>query len=143
MKVLSGATTTKAPDSAPRMPAGLLNQDSQVRKLFVGKDIILSGEITSCDCLVVEGTVKGDIAGCKEIQIAKGGLFVGTASVENADVHGRFEGELNVSNRLAIHGTGEVAAKVRYHQIQVESGGDISGDIKKEVPGKPSLVHTA
>ncbi len=125
------------------MPGQSQNSDSRLRKLVVGNDITLRGEITSCDCLVVEGTVKADIAGCKEIQIAKGGLFIGTASVENADVHGRFEGELNVSNHLAIHGTGEVTAKVRYHQIQVETGGDISGDIKKEVSGKPSLLQTA
>ena len=143
MKVLSSVTNAKVPDSPPRVPTPTPSHDPQLRKLVVGPEIVLRGEINACDCLVVEGTVKADIAGCKEIQIAKGGLFVGTASVENADIRGRFEGEITVSSKLSIHGTGEVSAKVRYHQIEIESGGDISGDIKKEAAGKPSLLHSA
>jgi cytoskeletal protein CcmA (bactofilin family) len=109
----------------------------------VGKEIIFSGKISSCDCLVVEGTVKADITGCKDIQVAKGGVFIGSAASENADIQGRFEGELTVSQRLLVQSTGEVAAKVRYHQIQVECGGDISGDFAAEGSSKPTLARRA
>ena len=60
--------------------------ETATRKLVVGRGIVFSGEITSCDCLVVEGTVKANIAGCHDINIAEGGLFTGSASVESAEL---------------------------------------------------------
>lgn len=137
MKNLS--STTDLSESATRMP----KTDSPPRKLVVGNGIVFSGKISSCDCLVVEGTVKADITGCKDIHVAKGGVFVGSAASENADVQGRFEGELNVSQRLTVQATGEVSGKVRYHQIQIAFGGDISGDIAAEGRSKPTLAHSA
>jgi cytoskeletal protein CcmA (bactofilin family) len=143
MKNLTDATRTLGDGAATRAPTMPTKVDSQLRRLVVGKGITVQGEITSCDSLIVEGTVKADIAGCKDMQIAKGGLYVGTASVENADIQGRFEGELTVSAHLMLRSTGELAAKVRYQEIEVESGGDLSGDIRKEIAGKPTLVRSA
>jgi cytoskeletal protein CcmA (bactofilin family) len=93
----------------------------------VGREIVLSGEISACDRLVVEGTVKANIRDCREIAIAEGGLFTGSASVETAEISGRFEGELSVSGRLIIRASGKVSASVRYREIEIERGGEISG----------------
>ena len=92
------------------------------RMLVVGAGIVVSGEIKSCDCLVVEGKVEANVA-CKELRIAHGGLFSGTAAVQNAEVIGRFEGDLTVSDRLVIRASGNVSAKVRYQQLEIERGG--------------------
>jgi cytoskeletal protein CcmA (bactofilin family) len=97
------------------------------RTLVVGREIVLSGEISACDRLVVEGTVKANIRDCREIAIAAGGLFTGSASVEMAEISGQFEGELNVSGRLMIRATGKVSATVRYREIEIERGGEIAG----------------
>lgn len=102
---------------------------SNARMLVVGREIVVSGEIDSCDCLVVEGTVKANVA-CKEIRIASGGLFTGSASVANAEIIGRFEGELRVSERVMVRASGKISATVRYRQIEIERGGQISGDIQ-------------
>lgn len=116
--------------------------ETATRKLVVGRGIVFSGEITSCDCLVVEGTVKANIAGCHDIDIAEGGLFTGSASVESAEIRGRFEGALNVSGRLLVHASGKVAAEVRYHQIEIERGGEISGQIQAQAAGQASQAAT-
>jgi len=102
---------------------------STARMLVVGREIVVSGEIKSCDCLVVEGNVEADVA-CKELRIAPGGLFKGTASVANAEIIGRFEGTLQVAERLTVRAGGKVSAKVRYQQIEIERGGQVSGDIQ-------------
>ena len=99
------------------------------RMLVVGQGINVSGEIKSCDCLVVEGKVQADVT-CNELRIAPGGLFVGTAAVANAEVIGRFEGELRVTEHIVIRATGSVAATLRCRQIEIERGGQISGDIE-------------
>lgn len=126
-----GATATPS-SAAATSSAAKPEPASQTatRKLVVGRGIVFSGVITSCDCLVVEGTVKANIAGCHDIHIAEGGLFTGAASVDSAEIRGRFEGALKVSERLFIHATGNVSAEVRYNQIEIERGGQISGDIQ-------------
>ena len=125
------ATTASPPQPLPRgrdeaPPAGERTQAAS-RTLVVGREIVLSGEISACDRLVVEGTVKANIRDCREIAIAEGGLFTGSASVETAEISGRFEGELSVSGRLMIRATGKISAAVRYHEIEIERGGEISG----------------
>lgn len=131
--VSTGPLST-GPAATPRIPLApaAAAQPSNARKLVVGREIVFTGEIKSCDCLVVEGTVKANVAACKDIQIAEGGLFSGSASVEIAEIRGRFEGELTVSERLSVRSGGKIAAKVRYHQVEVECGGEISGDIQAQ-----------
>ena len=125
--------------SKPANPAtsAQTKTETATRKLVVGRGIVFSGEITSCDCLVVEGTVKANIAGCHDIDIAEGGLFTGSASVESAEIRGRFEGELTVSGRLLIRAPGQVSAAVRYGEIEIERGGRLSGHVDATEASKP------
>ncbi len=136
---MSTSTLKPVSNPSPTTPAKAEPQTA-TRKLVVGRGIVFSGVITSCDCLVVEGTVKANIAGCHDIHIAEGGLFTGAASVDSAEIRGRFEGSLAVSQRLLIHATGNVSAEVRYNQIEIERGGQISGDIQARDAMKPSQV---
>jgi cytoskeletal protein CcmA (bactofilin family) len=107
-------------------------RDAETRKLIVGREISLSGEITACDRLVVEGSVEANLANCRDIDIAESGLFKGSASIDDAEVRGRFEGTLNVRRRLLIRATGKVTGNVRYGQIEIECGGQISGDVQAQ-----------
>ena len=107
-------------------------REVETRKLIVGREISLSGEITACDRLVVEGSVEANLANCRDIDIAESGLFKGSASIDDAEVRGRFEGTLNVRRRLLIRATGKVTGNVRYGQIEIECGGHISGDVQAQ-----------
>ena len=100
-------------------------------RLIVGPDIKLKGvEITDCDTLVVEGTVEASMDS-RVVQIAKQGVFKGTVSIDIAEIHGHFEGELTAREQLIIHATGRVSGKIRYGKIQIEEGGELAGDIAK------------
>jgi cytoskeletal protein CcmA (bactofilin family) len=126
----------KAPDAkagdASRGGNTTQKREVETRKLIVGREISLSGEITACDRLVVEGSVEANLANCRDIDIAESGLFKGSASIDDAEVRGRFEGTLNVRRRLLIRATGKVTGNVRYGQIEIECGGQISGDVQAQ-----------
>jgi cytoskeletal protein CcmA (bactofilin family) len=113
------------PSSPPtrRSEAGL-------RQLTVGREISLSGEIASCDTLIVEGSVEANLQNCRDVDIAETGLFKGSAEIDNADVRGTFEGSLVVRKRLLIRSGGVVSGTIRYGQIEIELGGQISGDVQ-------------
>lgn len=145
----SAAGETPRPLTAPP-PA---KREAEQRKLIVGREISLSGEITACDRLVVEGSVEANLANCRDIDIAESGLFKGSASIDDAEVRGRFEGTLNVRRRLLIRASGRVIGTVRYGQVEIECGGQISGDIQAQPlsetgdlpapPPRPTIVSLA
>ena len=107
--------------------------ESEARKLTVGREIALSGEIASCDMLIVEGSVEANLQNCRDVDIAESGLFKGSATIDNADVRGTFDGSLVVRKRLLIRSTGQVSGTIRYGQIEIEAGGQISGDVQVNV----------
>ncbi len=121
--------TPPAPAAAPAKTGG---PDPKV--LIVGQEISLNGQITACDRLVVEGRVEATLQDTRSIEISQTGTFKGTAEIEDADIRGTFEGELSVKNRLFIRATGKVIGKIRYGQIEVECGGQLSGTV--ETTGK-------
>jgi cytoskeletal protein CcmA (bactofilin family) len=111
------------------------------KKLIVGRDICLSGEITACDMLIVEGRIEATLKNSTAIEIAASGMFKGTAEIEKADVSGVFEGDLTVRDRLVVRRSGRVKGKLRYGSIQIEPGGEISGAI--EILPKPAAMPEA
>jgi cytoskeletal protein CcmA (bactofilin family) len=111
-------------------PAAPRHDDADLRKLIVGREITLSGEINSCDKLIVEGSVEANLQNCTEVELAESGLFKGSATIDEIEVRGRFEGNLTVRKRLLIRATGIVSGTIRYGQIEIECGGQISGDVQ-------------
>ena len=114
----------------PRYGEGVpVGFDDKSNCLTVGENISLSGEITSCDRLVVEGNVKVNLTNAEIIEISSSGIFKGSAKVETAQINGYFEGKLEVKGVLRIQKEGRVSGSVRYGKIVIESGGEISGDM--------------
>ena len=121
----SAADIPGAPPRRPSTPRG--NEES--KRLLVGKEISLSGEITACDSLVVEGTVQATLEHSQSLEVTETGLFKGKVTIEEAIIAGRFEGELSVRGTLSVKSTGVLDGKVRFNKLEVELGGVIKGDI--------------
>ncbi|WP_422369247.1 bactofilin family protein [Pelagibius sp.] len=143
-----GVAAIKAPrrQADPRNPGTV-----EGRKLVVGREICLSGEIKTCEKLVVEGRVEADLNDSQSLEISEPGLFKGHATVEDCDVYGTFEGDLTVTGRLVIRPTGRVSGKIRYADIEIIKGGRLSGDIdvlEASLEGRlrgdgPKLAHSS
>ena len=116
-------------NGTPRSEA-LEPSPTQGSRLIVGPDVKLRGaEILDCDTLVVEGRVEATMDS-RVLRIAENGAFAGTVSIDVAEIHGLFEGELTARERLVVHATGRINGKIRYGKIHIEEGGELSGDIK-------------
>jgi cytoskeletal protein CcmA (bactofilin family) len=105
-------------------------QVSEGSRLIVGPNIKLKGvEITDCDTLVVEGTVEATMDS-RVIQIMANGAFKGSADIDIAEIHGQFDGNLTVRDKLVIFSQGKVNGKIRYGKVVIEEGGQLSGDVQ-------------
>lgn len=123
------------PNSPPKRvaPTGVEGNSpaaSEMRKLIVGRDISLSGEIAACDVLVVEGTVEAKLRDGHVVEIADTGLFKGSVEIDEADIGGRFEGDITVRGTLKVRSTGRITGNIRYGTLEVENGGQLSGTIQ-------------
>lgn len=130
----SAAASNTASDYRPAVPSSTLGSSSSVSKagkriLTVGSDILLKGEISTCDRLVIEGAVDATLKDVHTVEIAEHGSFRGTAEVEDAEISGLFDGDLIVRNRLTIYATGKVRGRISYGEIEIERGGELSGEI--------------
>ena len=116
-------TATAAPAEPEKAP------ERKESKLVVGHDIKIKGvEISDCDTLVVEGRVEATLDS-RVLEIAEHGVFHGTIAVDQAEIRGRFEGEITVRKQLIVHASGKVSGKIRYARIKMEEGAEISGDL--------------
>jgi cytoskeletal protein CcmA (bactofilin family) len=106
------------------------SRDEASKRLIVGQDISLSGEIGDCDVLVVEGRVSAILRNSRRIEVGESGAFEGNVEIETAEIKGRFEGEMIARERLVIRRTGRVAGRIRYAELEIERGGEITGDIE-------------
>jgi len=115
---------------ASTSPSTSRSDERKEAKLVVGPEIKIKGvEISDCDTLVVEGRIEATLDS-RVLEITQHGVFQGTIAVDNAEIHGRFEGELTVRKQLVIHATGKVSGKIRYAKIKVEEGAELSGTIE-------------
>jgi len=99
------------------------------RRLTIGAGITMSGEIESCDYLLVEGTVEAALKGAQNLDIAETGVFYGTVEIEDATISGRFEGDITAHGRLTLRESATVTGTIAYKELEIEAGAVIDGKL--------------
>lgn len=99
------------------------------RKLVIGQGITLSGEIEACEHLIVEGTIEATLKGANVLDVSESGAFLGTVEIDEANIAGRFEGDITVKGRLTIEATGQVVGSISYKELSMEAGAVIDGSV--------------
>ena len=127
----------RAAASLPKAVDGVVTvKRGEGRKMVVGQEICLSGEIKSCDSLVVEGRVEADLTDCTALEVMSSGVVKGNATVEHCEISGIFEGDLTAHRSVLVRKGGRVFGNVSYAELEVERGGKITGRIS-EIAGAP------
>ena len=127
-------TPSTLPSVAPR-PAATLSRTpardpAERRTLVVGRGISVQGTVQDAERLVVEGTVEATMIHATELSVSPGGMFKGEIEVEDAEIAGTINGTLTVRGSLVIRTSGRVMGTARYRRLQVEDGGQISGQME-------------
>jgi len=137
----AAAATASSQAAQPTPSQARASEPADHKRLLVGKEISLSGEIRSCDTLVVEGTVEAELNGTQMLDIQQSGLFKGSATVDTAEIAGRFEGNLTVRERLHVHASGHIHGEIKYKNLEIDSGGRIGGTLMELTPEEAETAH--
>ena len=133
-----GGPGTVPPGGAPGLPGaprpgvipGRAREPAERRTLVVGRGISVQGTVTDAERLVVEGTVEATMIQATELVIAQGGVFKGTVEVEDTEIAGTIDGTLTARGNLIVRATGKVLGTANCRRLQVEDGGQITGQIQ-------------
>ncbi|HEX2753453.1 MAG TPA: polymer-forming cytoskeletal protein [Alphaproteobacteria bacterium] len=104
-------------------------QTEEHRRLMLGREIKLSGEITNCEHLIIEGTLSAATLETQRLDLLETGAFTGSATVKDAIIAGRFDGKLVVTGRLSIKSTAVVKGDISYGALEIEAGSRIEASI--------------
>ncbi len=110
-------------------------QAAERRTLVVGRGITVQGTVQDAERLVVEGTVEASMIRATDLSIAQGGIFKGAVEVEEAEIAGTIDGTLTARSNLIVRATGKVLGTANYRRLQVEDGGQITGELKMTAEG--------
>lgn len=122
----SPSANVTAPAAAQASPAPKAEVE---RRLVIGQGISMSGQIESCDYLLVEGTIEAALKGARLLEISESGNFYGTVEIDEATIAGRFEGDLTVNGRLTVKSGGVIMGSIAYKELEVEAGAVIDGKL--------------
>jgi cytoskeletal protein CcmA (bactofilin family) len=82
----------------------------------------LKGDVSSTGFFRIDGTIEGNVKTPSKVVLGKTGVIIGTLSCENADIEGKFEGNLQVSGTLTLRSTAIIEGDVMVGKLAVEQG---------------------
>ncbi|TDQ28562.1 bactofilin family protein [Tenacibaculum caenipelagi] len=88
----------------------------------IGQNTKITGEIISEGDFRIDGTLEGTIQTSGRVVIGNTGLIKGKVECTNADVEGKFTGELSVSNTLTVKSSAIINGDVVIGKLSVEPG---------------------
>ena len=136
--------TPPPPGVRPGIQPARGREPTERRTLIVGRGISVQGTVQDAERLVVEGTVEASMIRATELNVAQGGVFKGAVEVEEAEIAGTIDGTLTARGNLIVRSTGKLLGTANYRRLQVEDGGQITGELKMITePARPSEATRA
>ena len=88
----------------------------------IAKNTTIVGDIKSDGDFRIDGTLEGLLETDGRVIIGSDGFIKGKVEATNADIEGKFSGELLVSNTLTIKATADISGEVIIGKLSVEPG---------------------
>ncbi|CAM1361791.1 bactofilin family protein [Tenacibaculum xiamenense] len=88
----------------------------------IGGNTKIVGDIVSEGDFRIDGTLEGNIQTNGRIIIGEAGFIKGKAECTNADIEGKFAGDLSVSSVLTVKATANITGDVVIGKLSVEPG---------------------
>jgi len=117
----------------------------------IGKSVVVKGELSGSEDLVVDGEVEGSIAlRGQSLTVGPNGRVRANIEARNVIVHGRVNGDIHASERVELRKSASLAGDITTVRIAIEDGAFFKGtiDIQKPEPApkiepRPPLAATS
>jgi cytoskeletal protein CcmA (bactofilin family) len=99
---------------------------------IIGNSIIIDGEISGDEELVVQGTVKGRIALAENLRIENGGVVEADIETQTVTISGQVTGNVQAKEKVEIKADGKMVGDIRAPRITIADGATFKGNVDME-----------
>jgi cytoskeletal protein CcmA (bactofilin family) len=103
---------------------------------LIGSSIVIEGEISGDDDLVVQGTVKGKIALKESLFVETSGVVEADIETANVEVAGQVTGNVVAGDRVELKSDCKVVGDIRSPRILIADGAVFKGSVDMDVKEK-------
>ena len=110
---------------------------------FVGKLLVVKGELSGSEDLVVDGEVDGSIAlHGQSLTVLPNGRVRANIEAGNVIVHGRVDGDIHASDRVELLKSASLTGNISTARILIEDGAFFKGTIDMQKPEPAPKIET-
>jgi len=101
-------------------------QPQVLERNIIGKNTSIVGDIISEGDFRIDGSVEGTVKTTGRVVVGKSGSIKGKVECNNAEVEGKFSGELIVNSLLTLKSTASISGDVVISKLSVEPGAEFN-----------------
>ncbi len=102
----------------------------------IGSSIVIDGEISGGEDLVILGTVKGRIALKESLFVESSGVIEADIETANVEVAGQVTGNIAASEKVELKANCKVVGDIRSPRILIADGAIFKGSVDMDIKGK-------
>jgi len=99
----------------------------------IGGSIVIDGEVTGEEALVIQGTVKGRISLQEQLVVEESGVVEADIETQNVDVSGKVTGNILASEKVEISSGGRMVGDIKAPRILIADGAIFKGNVDMDV----------
>ena len=97
----------------------------------IGRSLVIKGEISGAESLVIDGRVEGTISFPENrVTIGRSGNVAANIVAKELVIMGKVRGNVDCADRLDIRSEGELSGDVITHRISIEEGAVLKGGVE-------------
>jgi cytoskeletal protein CcmA (bactofilin family) len=99
----------------------------------VGAGLIIEGEFTSDEPVLVDGTVKGTLSTSEAVSIGADGVVEADVQGLSVSIAGQLTGNVTASSRVDIQAGGRLVGDVKANRLTIADGASFRGNVDMDV----------
>ncbi|MFN0064016.1 MAG: polymer-forming cytoskeletal protein [Myxococcaceae bacterium] len=100
---------------------------------IIGSSLVIDGEISGDEDLVVQGTVKGKISLRESLFVEGSGVVEADIETQNVEVAGRVTGNIMATDKVELRSDCRVIGDIRAPRILIADGASFKGNVDMDV----------
>jgi cytoskeletal protein CcmA (bactofilin family) len=99
----------------------------------IGGSIVIDGEISGDEDLVIQGTVKGTIHLKENLFVENGGVVEADIQTQTVTISGQVTGNIHASDKVEIRADGKMVGDIKAPRILIADGATFKGNVDMDV----------
>ncbi len=99
----------------------------------IGSSIVIDGEISGDEDLVIQGTVKGKISVKESLIVDRSGVVEADIETQNVEVSGKVTGNINATDKVELKSDCRVIGDIKAPRILIADGASFKGNVDMDV----------